>query len=271
MSFLAWKKSQRSSTSFWLGERALPRSLVSHVVLKVSAEGLGYFTTSSGYISGPMGHWHPETLEPRVEAPGHRNLGTLEPRVSVYLSRSTPRLISTFSKSEMFVSNFVHTAARGTLLSRRGAAAKQTPLTRRGAAARQTPLSRRGTAARSTPLCQSVVAILTWTDRRHHVPALTVTSGERGVGSDMHAWGRLSIAHSRRHFNPRASSFSCFSYHFFLLRLATPALRLGVISGSWLWLIVFSMTLRTQARPAIEFVLWQGGPASILIWSSGSS
>ena len=36
--FLAWKKSQRSSTSFWLGERAFPRSLVSHVVLKVSAE-----------------------------------------------------------------------------------------------------------------------------------------------------------------------------------------------------------------------------------------
>ena len=44
------------------------------------------------------GHWHPETLEPRVEAPGHRNLGTLEPRVSVCLSRSTPRLISTFSQ-----------------------------------------------------------------------------------------------------------------------------------------------------------------------------
>ena len=38
VSFLAWKKSQRSSTSFWLGERAFPRSLVSHVVLKVSAE-----------------------------------------------------------------------------------------------------------------------------------------------------------------------------------------------------------------------------------------
>ena len=27
------------------------------------------------------GHWHPETLEPRVKAPGHWNLGTLEPRV----------------------------------------------------------------------------------------------------------------------------------------------------------------------------------------------
>ena len=37
VSLLAWKKSQRSSTSFWLGERAFPRSLVSHVVF----EGLG--------------------------------------------------------------------------------------------------------------------------------------------------------------------------------------------------------------------------------------
>ena len=44
------------------------------------------------------GHWNPETLEPRVEAPGHWNLGTLEPRASVCLSRSTPRLISTFSR-----------------------------------------------------------------------------------------------------------------------------------------------------------------------------
>ena len=55
-----------------------------------------------------------------------------------------------------------------------------------------------------------------------------MTSGGRGVGFDMHAWGRLSIAHSRRHLYPRASSFSCFSYLFFLLRLATAALRLGV-------------------------------------------
>ena len=86
------------------------------------------------------------------------------------------------------MSNFVHTAVRGTLLSRRRAAARQTPLT------------------------APVVAILFWTDRGHHVPALTVTSGGRGVGFDMHAWGRLSIAHSRRHLNPRASSFSCFSY-----------------------------------------------------------
>ena len=36
--YLACKKSQRTSSSLWLGERALPRSLVSHVVLKVSAE-----------------------------------------------------------------------------------------------------------------------------------------------------------------------------------------------------------------------------------------
>ena len=127
------------------------------------------------------GHWHPETLEPRVEAPGHWNLGTLEPRASVCLSRSTPRLISTFSQSRDVVSFHVHTAATSTLLTRRGASATSTPLTRRGAA------------ARSTPLTASVVAILTWADRGHHVPALTVTSGERGVGFEMLAWGRLVV------------------------------------------------------------------------------
>ena len=86
------------------------------------------------------GHWHPETLEPRVEAPGHWNLGTLEPRASVCLSRSTPRLISTFSQSRDVVSFYVHTAARATLLTRRGASATSTPLTRRGASALSTPL-----------------------------------------------------------------------------------------------------------------------------------
>ena len=49
---------------------------------------------------------------------------------------------------------------------------------------------------------------------------------------------------------------SCFILFFFFLRLATPALRLGVI-GSWrpseLYLLVCA-TLRTQVRPAIEFV-----------------
>ena len=39
----------------------------------------------------------------------------------------------------------------------------------------------------------SVVASLSWPHRGHHVPALTVTSGGRGVGFDMHAWGRLVV------------------------------------------------------------------------------
>ena len=39
----------------------------------------------------------------------------------------------------------------------------------------------------------SVVASLSWPDRGHHVPTLTVTSGGRGVGFDMHAWGRLVV------------------------------------------------------------------------------
>ena len=120
------------------------------------------------------GQWHPKTLEPRV---------------SVYLSRGTPLLISTFSKFRDVVSNFVHTAARGTFLTRREAAVRQTPLTRRGAA------------ARSTPLTAPVVASMSWPDRGHHVPALTVTSGGRDVGFDMHVWRRLTIA-QRRLLNP---------------------------------------------------------------------
>ena len=164
-------------------------------------------------------------------------------------------------------------AAKSTPLTRRGAAAISTPLTRRGAAARSTPLTRRGAAARSTPLTAPVVASMSWPERGHHVPALTVTSGGRGVGFDMHAWGRLTIAHSRRHLNPRASSLSCFSYLIFLLRLATPALKLGVISGSWRPCEACCMQYDvTDAGPASHRVrLWQGGLASILISSSGSS
>ena len=64
-------------------------------------------------------------------------------------------------------------------------------ITRRRATATSTLLLRRGAAARSTPLTAPVVAVLSWTDRGHHVPALALTSGGRGVGFDMHAWGRL--------------------------------------------------------------------------------
>ena len=146
---------------------------------------------------------------------------------SVYLSRSTPRLISTFSQIRDVVSFYVHTAARATLLSRRRAAAKSTLLTRRGAAARATPLTRRGAAAKSTLLTAPVVAILSWTDRGHHVPVLTVASGGRGVGFDMHAWGRLD--HRALEATSQPSSFFLF---LLLLSFATPALRLGVVSGS---------------------------------------
>ena len=84
-------------------------------------------------------------------------------------------------------------------ITRRRATATPTLLTCRGAAAKSTPLTRRGAAARSTPLGPSVVTSLSWPDRGHHVPALTVTSGGRGVGFDMHAWGRLVVL--RRQFN----------------------------------------------------------------------
>ena len=64
--------------------------------------------------------------------------------------------------------------AKSTPLTRRGAAAISTPLTRRGASAIPTPLTRRRAAARSMPLCPSDVASMSWPDRGHHVPALTV-------------------------------------------------------------------------------------------------
>ena len=32
-------------------------------------------------VSPPLGHWNPETLEPRVDATGHWNLGTSEPQL----------------------------------------------------------------------------------------------------------------------------------------------------------------------------------------------
>ena len=63
----------------------------------------------------------------------------------------------------------------------------------RGAAAKSTPLTLRGAAGRSTPLRPSVVASMSWPDRGHHVPALTVTSGGRGVGSDEACSGRLVV------------------------------------------------------------------------------
>ena len=177
------------------------------------------------------GHWNPETLEPRI---------------SVYLSRSTSQLISTFSKIRDVVSIFVHTAARATLLSCRGAA------------------------ARSTPLTAPVVAILSWTDRGHHVPALTVTSSGRGVGFDMHAWGRLDHRALEATFQP--SSFFPFSFASFVLP-PWPS-GLAFLSGSWQPSKVYrfalldywddvvsscSMSLRTQAWPAIEFVSGKEG------------
>ena len=57
-------------------------------------------------------------------------------------------------------------------------------ITRRRATAISTLLTCRGAAARSTPLTPSVVVSLSWPDRGHHVPALTMTSSGRGVGFD---------------------------------------------------------------------------------------
>ena len=53
---------------------------------------------------------------------------------------------------------------------------------------------------------------------------------------------------------------SCFILFFFLLRLATPALRLGVfLVVANLGVLFISTTLRTQVRPAIEFVSGKEG------------
>ena len=117
---------------------------------------LSLFVFSSRDIGTPSrSTW---TLEPR----------DIEHRVSVYLSRSTPRLISTFSQRCR-----VDFRPHGCESNASFTAAKSTPLTRRGAA------------AKSTPLTTSVAASLSWPDRGHHIPALTVTSGGRGVGFDV--------------------------------------------------------------------------------------
>ena len=187
-------------------------------------------------------HWNPETLEQRVEAPGHWNLGTLEPRVSVYLSRSTPRLITTFSQFRDVVSFYVHMAARATFLSRRRAAAKSTPLTRRGAAAKPTPLTRRGAAARSTTLTAPVVAILSLTDRGHHVPALTAMSGERGVGFDVACLGTSGPSCTRGDIS--ALELLPFIYFCFASFVLPPwPLGLAFLLGSWLPSEVYQLAL----------------------------
>ena len=75
-----------------------------------------------------------------------------------------------------------------------------------------------------------------------------------GISSELSAHQMAppgAIAHSRGHLYPRAS----FPF-VFLPRLATPALRLGVI-GSFRpseLCVVTRPSLRTQVRPAIEFV-----------------
>ena len=76
----------------------------------------------------------------------------------------------------------------------------------------------------------------------------------------MHAWGRQTIAHSRRHLNPRASSLYCFSFFSsFVLPLRPLGLGLSLGRGDPVRLAVCSMTLRTQARPAVEFVSGKEG------------
>ena len=85
----------------------------------------------------------------------------------------------------------------------------------------------------------SVVASLSWPDG-HHVPALTVTSGGRGVGFDMHAWGRL---------DRRALVATSQPSSFFPLFFASFGRR-GLF---------MQLSLRTQAWPAIEFVSGKEG------------
>ena len=91
-----------------------------------------------------------------------------------------------------------------------------------------------------------------------------------------------TIEHSRRHLSHRASSL----YFFASFRLATLALSLGVSSwvlatlrGQFIRFIgllglrgLFIQFVATGAGPASHRVsLWQGGPASILASSSGTS
>ena len=98
---------------------------------------------------------------------------------------------------------------------------------------------------------------MSWPDRGHHVPALTVTSGGRGAGFDMHAWGRLDHRTLEATSQP-SSSFLLF-FASFVLPLRPLGLGLSPGRGDPLRLTVCSMTLRTQARPTIEFVSGKEG------------
>ena len=115
-----------------------------------------------------------------------------------------------------------------------------------------------------------VFATLSWTDLGHHVPALTVMGGERGVGFDMHAWGRLD--HRTLEATSQPSSF--FPLFFASFVLPPWPLGLAFLPGFWqpseVYLLALldywddvvsfcSMSLRTQAWPAIEFVSGKEG------------
>ena len=131
-----------------------------------------------------MGHWNPETLEPRVEAPGHWNLGTLEPRVSVYLSRSTPRLISTSTR--LREQRFFHAQGSGCETNASHTA---------GERVRDQRLSQH----QPSPPCHGQTAGITF--------QLSLWRAVGGVSGLMCMLGDVwTIAHSRRHLSPRASS-----------------------------------------------------------------
>ena len=51
------------------------------VVCRIDVTTATQLFNQRNQFSPPSGHWNPETLEPRVEAPRHWNLGTLEPQV----------------------------------------------------------------------------------------------------------------------------------------------------------------------------------------------
>ena len=109
--------------------------------------------------------------------------------------------------------------AEASSITRRGAAAKSTLLSRRIAAGRSTPLTRREAAARSTPLAPSVVAGLSWPDRGHHVPALTVTSGGRGVGFNVACSGTPGGSTPATHLELCNSICNCSLYRLSLCSL----------------------------------------------------
>ena len=221
------------------------------------------------------GRWNPETLEPRVES-----TGTLEPRdIGTLCKKSlslTQHTSADYQSSQIrdVVSIFIHTAARATLLSlHAGERLRNQRLLHAGSGCETNASHTQGSdceviASHSNSRCHLVM------DRpRASRSSSHLTSGGRGVGFDMHAWGCLDHRARRGDFSTlEFLAFSCFPIflHSFF--------HSGPLSWGYIRVVVTLCGLLyaprrygTQARPAIEFVSGKEGLRPFFTSSSGTS